>query len=681
MKLFRYNQFLDLNPINENVAKAKSYIKEFYLTEKAARELGFITEDMDYEKKEGQRRVFLMKDFTPEQQQQIRNKIKGRGEFEGKGLKISDEEIRKIESSEEFKSVRELKANIKDVEGKVTKTYQLDRDHAGWVSHFTYFYYAENASMDALVSVYERLIEYKDLLDKLPKKFDASFIDETIPNSDHTHSNIEDLSDELDKLKKFRQFAKIKSTLPSHLKKSLEQASELQMEELFQIAQGFDEFKPEDKKEIVWKSFFGEMRLDTLPNLPDGKPNPHFGKVRYMSNLGLIKNIGDFIKAAKGHLKGSTISGYSTWLEKINKTNEKYGRLGTEIVFNENGVLIIKVFSYAANNFLNQGVCSHCIVDRGSNYWETYVGDSNMQYYLYNFNMPNTNPNWAIGVTLKPDKTWSSGACQNKNNSYIGGEFKSILKKWESENNIDVDIFNDVLKPISREELSRIERAKLASREIVKKGITIEQIKRYVTEDGADINKDSAKALVNAVEENDYEKVKFCLELGASPNLKKGAEAPISKATNLEMIKLLVSFGSDITGDVYNNIWNDLDALEYCLKAGLDPNYNSSMPFRRATKGSWRDRNNIGTSYFEAFKLLLKYGAKVTDDRGRNVIIKWAAEYGRLDILRYLDQSGVSKKFEKRDWSDALAWISHAQKIDPELKNEVVKYLESKINE
>jgi hypothetical protein len=63
MKLFKYNQFLGLNPINENVAKAKSYLKEFYLTEKAARELGFITEDMDYEKKEGERRVFLMKDF------------------------------------------------------------------------------------------------------------------------------------------------------------------------------------------------------------------------------------------------------------------------------------------------------------------------------------------------------------------------------------------------------------------------------------------------------------------------------------------------------------------------------------------------------------------------------------------------------------------------------------------
>jgi iron uptake system EfeUOB component EfeO/EfeM len=45
--------------------------------------------------------------------------------------------------------------------------------------------------------------------------------------------------------------------------------------------------------------------------------------------------------------------------------------------------------------------------------------------------------------------------------------------------------------------------------------LTIEQILKYVKEDGADINKDS-KALENAVEENDVEKAKVILELGGS---------------------------------------------------------------------------------------------------------------------------------------------------------------------
>ena len=387
MKLFRYNQFLGLDPINENVAKAKSYLKEFYLVEKAARELKFITEDMDYEKKEGERRVFLMKDFTPDQQQQIRNKIKGRGEFEGKALRVSDEEIRKIEQSEEFKSVRELKADAKDAEGKVTKTYQLDRDNAGWVSHFTYFYYAENKSLESIKSIYERLIQYRDLLDKLPKKFDANFIDETIPNAEHNHTNAEDLSDELDRLVKYKQLAKVKDRLLPHLKRELEKASERQIDDMFGIAAGFDEFQPEDKREAVWKNFFGEMAEDRQVTLPNGQPNPNFGKVRYMSRLGLIKDLADFIKSAKAHLSGSTSDGYSDRIKRINDTNDKFGVKGTKIVFNENGIMIVRVYSYAANNFLNN-YCNHCIVNRGEQYWDSYVGDMNAQYYIYNFNIP-----------------------------------------------------------------------------------------------------------------------------------------------------------------------------------------------------------------------------------------------------------------------------------------------------
>ena len=680
MKLFKYNQFLDVKPINENVAKAKSYLKEFYLTEKAARELGFITEDMDYERKEGQRRVFLMKDFTPEQQQQIRNKIKGRGEFEGKGLKVSDEEIRKIEQSEEFKKVRETKYEIKDASGKVVKTYQLDRDHAGYVSHFTYFYYAENQSYEQLASLYERLIDYKDLLDKMPKKFDAAFIDETIPNPDHPHTNAEDLSDALDDLKGWRQLSKLKQTLPTHLRRAIDTAPELQIKDLMDIARSFDEFEPAEKRDLVWKGFFGDMQEDRQPTLPDGKPNPNFGKVRYMSRLGLIKTLPDLIKSAKGHLAGSASSGYTDRIDKINKTNDKFGVKGATVVYNENGIMVVKVHSYAANNFLNSH-CSHCIVDRGDQYWTSYVGDLNMQYYVYNFNIPNTDPIWTIGVTIKPDRTWSSGACQNARNSYVGGEFRTILKKWEKEYNLEVDLLNDVLNPMSKEEMNKIQRAKLAEREIVKKGISIEQIKVYVTEDGADINKDGARALLNAIEEDDFEKVKLCLELGASPNLKKGTEAGIAKAKSLDVIKLLVSYGAEMQGDVFNNVLDDMAALDYCLKAGLDPNFNSSMPFRKVTRGSWRDRENIGSSYFEAFKLLLKHGGKMTDDRGRNVIIKWAAEYGRLDILRYLDEIGVSKTFRKEDWKEALAWISHSRKTDDDTKNKVSEFLQSKIDE
>jgi hypothetical protein len=676
MKLFKYNQFLGLNSINENVAKAKSYLKEFYLTEKAARELGFITEDMDYEKKEGERRVFLMKDFTSEQQQQIKNKIKGRGEFEGKALRVSDEEIRKIEQSEEFKSVRELKAEIKDAEGKVTKTYQLDRDNAGWVSHFTYFYYAENSSLEALTSIYERLIQYKDLLDKLPKKFDNNFIDESIPNEDHTHTNAEDLSDELDKLVKYKQLSKIKERLLPHLKRDLEKASELQMKDMFEIAAGFDEFEPEEKRETIWKNFFGEMAEDRQPTLPNGSPNPNFGKVRYMSRLGLIKDLNDFIKSAKAHLAGSTSDGYSERIDKINKTNDRFGVKGAKVVFNENGIMVVRVYSYAANNFLNN-YCSHCIVNRGENYWDSYVGDMNAQYYLYNFNLPSTNPRWTIGVSIKPERTYQSGACQDIRNNYIGGEFKTMLKQWEKEYEIETDIYNQILNPLTREELDKMQRQKLADREIVKKGITIQQIKQFVTEDGANINKDNGKALLNAIEEDDVEKIKYILDLGASPTL----GTPMAKAKSLKVIQLLVEAGAPVVNQVFDSCFGDLDALEYLFKAGLDPNLEQQKPFRKAIKGTWRDSKNPGDPYFEQFKMILKYGGKTQDDRGRNTVLKWCAEYGRFEILDYMDKNGISNKFTAAEYKDSLTWITHGVKIPQDDWEKMKEYLSSKIAE
>jgi ABC-type Zn uptake system ZnuABC Zn-binding protein ZnuA len=39
------------------------------------------------------------------------------------------------------------------------------------------------------------------------------------------------------------------------------------------------------------------------------------------------------------------------------------------------------------------------------------------------------------------------------------------------------------------------------------------------------------------------------------------------------MIKLLCSFGSEITNDVFKNVSKDKEAVEFILKAGVDPNF------------------------------------------------------------------------------------------------------------
>ena len=75
--------------------------------------------------------------------------------------------------------------------------------------------------------------------------------------------------------------------------------------------------------------------------------------------------------------------------------------------------------------------------------------------------------------------------------------------------------------------------------------------------------------MINAVAEDDYEKTKYLLEQGAAPNI-GGA---IKDAKNLEMIKLLVSYGSTLSSAVFEKVCNDYDAVKYLIDAGMDVNF------------------------------------------------------------------------------------------------------------
>jgi hypothetical protein len=665
MKLFKYNQFLGEKPLNENLDKAKKFLKERFLLTQAATDLGFVEGELKAQLDHKEKRSVTLGDFTPEQQSEIKLKLRE--------LRLTDDQVRNIERDPDFLKIREY----------------LGQKHIGWTYPFTYFYFVEMVSMEELFTrvdtetiageevktpnnVLFNLVEYSGLLDRLPKKFDANFIDINIPN------NLEVLQDGLDSLEDYKKIKKVVDKLTPVLKKDYNDSPELIKNQFAEVARGFDQLGGgnEVKKEKLWKSFFGEVRTIDSDQIIHGKAYKK-GDKRYFGPLVRYKDIKEFIKAAQGFLKSSDNETIVAFYDKINACNEKYGWLGAHIVFEDNGILIIEVKSFQANQMLN-GHTRHCIKD-SSYQWDSYVAShNNKQYYIYNFNIPQYDNYSTIGITIQPGQ--SIRACHAKDDAGISGSVKGILKKWEGEYDIKEDLFAQ-LKPMTDEEIQRRERAKIAEREIVKKGLTIEQIKQYVKEDGANINKDNAKALDNAVEEADLEKVKVILELGASPNLKKGPDAAISKAKGLDMIKLLVSYGSDMTGDVFTQVLDDEDALEYCLKAGLDPNFNNFAPFRKVTKGSWINKDQIGESYFDAFKMLLKYGAKLSDERGRNMIIKWAGEYARFDILEYLSENGQAKSFTDADWKDGILWINHSRKINEEKKKEVLDYLQNQIKE
>lgn len=665
MNLFKYNDFIN-KPINENLDKSRKFLKDRELIKLAARQLNLINKDLEYDLKSGDKKVLSLSDFNEEDQAKIRTKIRE--------INLDQDQLRKLEQDADFIKLKDLL-----------------KDNLGYLYNFVYMFFVEKTPFDEIEQMYRKVIDYKQILDKMveypdvAKKFDANFINPNIPNEKEHRTNSEILAEGLDKLDSYKKVKKILDTLTTKLKKSYKDTSDVLKEELEQVAKLFDEL-PNDKvegedttvKERIWKNFFGEMKEDTDELLPNGSKNPNFGKMVYKSRLKRFEEtsnpIRELIKAAKAHLEGSSKDGYTERVEKISKCNDLFGVNGCDIVFDQGGIMIVTIKSYAANKLLNSH-CNHCIVNWES-YWYTYLSDYNIQYYIYNFNLSSLDEYSTIGVTIKPDRTSPAGACQTIRNTSIGNNFKKILKGWEKEYNIEDDIFQQ-LEPLSSEEVEKRKKAKEAERKIVEKGISIDQIKEYVTVYGANINKDDSRALINAVSEDDYEKVKYILSLGADPNLAKGTNSALSKATNLDMIKLLISSGADMIGEVFNNIAHDSKAVEYCLKAGMDPNFTKSMPLRTVAKGTYKV-GNIGEGFFDSFVVLIKNGAKMYDERGKNMILRWVADKCRMDMLKYLETEGY--KFPVKEWKEALEWMEHNPNSE-EVNRETVDYIKNKIEE
>jgi hypothetical protein len=674
----KYNQFLDQFSINENLDKAKKYMKDRYVLSTAANQLNLVDDETKYDMAEGNKRSLTPLDFSNLDADKKRDLVTTM-----RDIAVSDEQLRALVSTEDFMSVRELTVEVENPDG-TKKSYQLDRDNIGWLSNFVYFYYYENSSMEDLKNIYTKLIQNKDILSNLEivsngkpvkKAFDTNFINMKDPN------NAELLIDGLNKLENLRLYKRMEADFPPHLKRDLKDSPQIIKDNFLEVAMAFEMLGGGDKAkhDELYKGFFGRMLMD------DREGSKTKGQVVFRSPIARYKNIRDFIEKALAYAKATGNDGFNNFYQLFQECAMKFGAMGAEEVFNENGIFVIEVKSYGANRILNAHT-SHCIKDSLSQ-WETYVNkdrdyrqvDENKQYYVYNFNIMQSNPLFTIGITIEPSADQNHiRAAHNKIDGNIANKVISLLKDWGTEYDIENDAKQKakelgaseeevskygglfaLLRPQSSEDIEKRRKARQANIEIVKKGLTSEQIKQYVTVDGADINRDACKALHWAVQEDDLEKAELIISLGGSPNLKAPKDGIINDAVSLDMIKLLVANGSDITPLVYDNICHDLAAVEFCLKNGVDPSFEDSLPVRRSCKGSWKSPEDIGESYIDSIKMLLEYGASLTDKRGRYMIIRWAIEYGRTDVIDYVIENGGTMGFVS-----AYTWLGHSRKLN-----------------
>jgi hypothetical protein len=628
--------------------------------------------------------------------------------------RLDDNTVKGLITTPEFKALRELSVEATAADGK-TKEYVLDKDNIGWLSNFVYFYYVEGTDIEGLRAIYKMLVENTDLLPKLEivegvklvkKPFDLNFINIRIPN------NAEKLIDALNRLPLQRNYNKYYKDLPRHLRADLDKEPQIIKDKFAAVAEGFEALfinpatekrwtdkEKLDKADKDFKGFWGKMDKDTREG------SKTFGQSVFMSPIFRYKTITELIDNANGYLKALGNSNFEAFYDKFNTWNLQFGDAGAKEMFNSKGIFVIEVKSFGANRVLN-GHTTHCIKDSLSQ-WNNYVNmdknrnfvEENKQYYIYNFNLLSSDPMWTIGATIEPDD--NSGhlrAAHNKTDQSVSHSLFKILNEWTEKYDIKEDATNKakalgatsdeiakygplycIMRPLSGDEFDRKKAQRQNNIEIVKPGLSIDRLKWLTIggkdengkvdpkSGGADVNREGDKknsaALYNAVLEDDVEKAELLLNLGAMPNLfDNRRNAPISFAKSKEMIKLLVSRGSVLTPQVFGTICQDVETVEFCLKSGLDPNFENSFPLRASCKGSYKSANEPGEVFWDSFKLSLNYGASLVDETGNFWILKWAAEYGRIDLIDFVD-----KELEgKQGYVGAYCWMSMVRKRTPE---------------
>lgn len=543
--VFRNNTKKDIISINENLNRAKKLMRETTLIEKIAKELDFIDDEMNYEIEQGIIKTLTLNNFSTQQANEIKKRMSKE--------KLSKKEIEYSEKNVAFAEIRKILGQ-----------------NLGYMYTFTYMHFVENNSLDNIKEMFEDVMRFKNLLNKFPKleevgkKFDANFIDTSLPNQKESRNNSEILVDGLTVLKNYQKVKKILDELPKSIRKQYDDSPKEVKDGLLELANAFDNV-PKSFEQRIWKNFFGEVSIDNNELLQNGDPNPNYGKERYMSRLYKYTKLpkGEalpkIIEEGKKYVNSSTpdTNDYDDRIGFIKKAQKKFGNMGATILYDENGVIIIEVYSYVANNFLNEHT-SHCI-QYNESHWNSYVGDINKQYYYYDTNVSKSENLSTIGITIQPDGTFKSDACQNTPNHYVGDKIYKIFENWEKKYDLSVKL-KSYLKPISKDELTHQQVIKTANINISKENISIDKLKEYVN-DGANINNSNGKALLNSLKENNLEKIKFSLENGASPNINKEIYSFIG-VDNKNILLLLLENGLEINTTLINKISTEIDILK-----------------------------------------------------------------------------------------------------------------------
>ncbi len=619
-----YRKFLYGFKVNENIAGAKKILKDTYIFNKAASQVSGLKVD-----KTG---MVLLSDGDPIKSTQVPEEVKAKIKAKIREIKLTPEEIQLVDKNPKLKEIRDI------ISGK-----------DGYAQLFMYLYIKELTPIEELKRIFSGLVEYNDLLARLRRPIN-NYIDPNIEN------NTEQLVDDIEELARWRKLKKFVNEFTKVLKDSYKETPKVFKDKLVDIAAAFDEL---GKDESTGKIDAEKQRVT---------------QKRFFDKIGRYQSIRDLITSAEEFLKSEANADSSKFYASIEKVNQKYGTYGANLLYDEGGLLIVEVKSFQACKDLYSNT-SWCIASYQS-HWDSYVGGDakyTRQYCVTNFNLPPSDNKSIIGITIGPNKKVE--ACHLKNDSNASSFFMDIFATFEKALGLKKGFIWEGMDPMTKEDQERKRRRIEANKNITKLGLTLDQVKKFIIDDGADPNYQQGKALENAVTEADpnsdkykeaVEKIKFLLDYGASPNLKSEGYAIVDKVKTFEVLKLLISKQAALTKIAFKTLANDYEAVKFCLENGLDPDFENNMPMRLAIKEGRLD----------IIKLLEANG--VSEENKRCNITKHAAEHMFFEVLDYFIQKGGNYV---KELDQVMHWVAHSVRRTREEKIKILEVLQKYIDD
>ena len=409
MFLRRYQDFKSEQMLNENLAGARKIIKDLYFMNKSAAKLkdDFKTDASGLTLLDRDGVPFLFNNLTEEEQNQVNQDLR----TNSSEYKLGEQETRNIERNAKFQEIRNMLG-----------------DKLGWMSLFVYLHFREGTTIEELRSIFDDMCRYNHLLAKLRRNV-SNYIDPKILN------NSEQLIDDLEDIKRYSKLKKFIDEFNSELKRDYAQTPKFFKDKLVDIAGAFDELGKDES---------GKIDAENQRNI----------QKRFFNKIGRYKTVRELTAAAESFLQSESNANVAAFYKAIDRCQRKYGDYGVKVLYDESGLLIMEVLSFAACKELFSNT-SWCIAQYLTQ-WDNYVGGEsvyNKQYSILNFNLPQSDRKSIIGITIEPGQ--KVRACHLKDDAGAKDTFKSIFNDFEKSLGLEKDFIFSGLKPMTDEEVSQ----------------------------------------------------------------------------------------------------------------------------------------------------------------------------------------------------------------------------------